>query len=268
MGKRSLKPGNMLYPVPAALISCRDPEGRSNLVTVAWCGTVCSDPPMISISLRKDRFSHDMIRRSGEFVVNLTNEQILKQTDLCGVKSGREVDKWTLSGLHEEAAFAVKAPLVRESPVSIECRVRQILELGSHDMFIGEVVSVDADEKYFDEKDRLCLEKCGLVSYVHGEYRETGKLLGTFGYSVRKKTAVPRGREKAAESQNRKKPAARKDGKIPSEPQDGKKAAELKAGKKTEGSRTREKKEGAGNGRKETVLTEKRKRRDKKKENR
>ncbi|MBQ1377210.1 MAG: flavin reductase family protein [Lachnospiraceae bacterium] len=196
MGKRSLKPGNMLYPVPAALISCRDPEGRSNLVTVAWCGTVCSDPPMISISLRKDRFSHDMIRRSGEFVVNLTNEQILKQTDLCGVKSGRDVDKWTLSGLHEEAAFVVKAPLVRESPVSIECRVRQILELCSHDMFIGEVVSVDADEKYFDEKDRLCLEKCGLVSYVHGEYRETGKLLGTFGYSVRKKTAESQGREK------------------------------------------------------------------------
>lgn len=182
----------MLYPVPAALVSCRDTDGKSNLVTVAWCGTVCSDPPMVSISLRKSRHSHGIISRSGEFVVNLTNEEILRQTDLCGVKSGRDADKWALSGLHEEEAFLVKAPLVKESPVSIECRVKQVLELGSHDLFIAEVVSVDAEERYFDEKDRLCLEKCGLVSYVHGEYRETGKLLGTFGYSVRKKPAEVR----------------------------------------------------------------------------
>ena len=177
----------MLYPVPAALVSCADREGNSNLVTVAWTGTVCSDPPMLYVSLRKDRFSHHMIAETGEFVLNLTNEDILRATDLCGVRSGRDADKWKLAHLTPEPSNVVSAPAVAESPVSIECRVKQILELGSHDMFLAEVAAVNADESLFDENDRLDLGKAKLVAYSHGEYRALGRVLGSFGFSVRKK---------------------------------------------------------------------------------
>ena len=187
MGKRSLKPGNMLYPLPAALVSVRGKDGRSNLLTVAWCGTVCSDPPMISISVQKKRFSHALIKESGEFAVNLTTEETARATDLCGVLSGRDVDKWERAGLHEETAQVIASPLVRECPVNIECRVKEVLELGSHDMFIGEVVAVNADERFFDENDRFDLDRCGLIAYSHGEYRALGDVIGTYGYSVRKK---------------------------------------------------------------------------------
>lgn len=187
MSKKAMKPGNMLYPLPAALVAVRGKDGRSNLLTVAWCGTVCSDPPMVSVSIQKKRFSHALLLESGEFTVNLTTEELAKATDLCGVLSGRDVDKWEQAGLHEEQAAAVQAPCVQESPVSIECRVKQVLELGSHDMFLGEVVAVSADERYFDEKGRFDLDRCGLIAYSHGEYRALGKVIGTYGFSVRKK---------------------------------------------------------------------------------
>lgn len=187
MAKRSMKPGNMLYPVPAVMVSCRGPEGNTDIVTAAWAGTVCSDPPMISVSLKKSRFSHDLIKDSGEFVVNLTTESLTRATDLCGVISGRDKNKWEAADLHEEMSEKVKAPRILESPVSIECKVRNILELGSHDMFIGEVVAVGADAAFFDEKNRFDMDKCKLIAYVHGEYRALSKVLGTFGFSVRKK---------------------------------------------------------------------------------
>ncbi|MDO4939552.1 MAG: 23S rRNA (uracil(1939)-C(5))-methyltransferase RlmD, partial [Lachnospiraceae bacterium] len=187
MGKRCMKPGNMVYPLPAALVSCADKKGNTNLITVAWTGTICSEPAMLYISVRPERYSYHMIEESGEFVLNLTNEAIIKATDLCGVKSGRDVDKWRLTGLTPEKAFAVSAPLVRESPVSIECKVVEIRKLGSHDMFIAEVVSVDADEKYFDKEGRLNLNEAGLVAYSHGDYLKTGDKVGSFGYSVKKK---------------------------------------------------------------------------------
>ena len=177
----------MLYPVPAALVSCADAAGNTNLVTVAWTGTVCSDPPMLYVSLRKDRFSHHMIAETREFVLNLTNEATIRATDLCGVKSGRDVDKWELAGLTPQRASHVSAPLVAECPVNLECRVTQMLELGSHDMFLAEVVAVQANEDLFDKNDRLDLDAAKLVAYSHGQYRALGGILGTFGYSVRKK---------------------------------------------------------------------------------
>lgn len=185
--KRSLKPGNMLYPVPAVLVSCADKEGNDNLITIAWTGTVCSDPAMVYISVRKERHSHHMIKETGEFVINLVNEDILAATDTCGVRSGAKFDKWDLTNLTKAPALEVAAPIVAESPVSIECKVTDVLELGSHDMFIAEVVAVQADESLFDENDKLDLNSAALVAYSHGEYLELGKVLGTFGYSVRKK---------------------------------------------------------------------------------
>ena len=189
MAKKQFKPGNMLAPVPAALITCKDQEGRTNMLTLAWVGTVCSDPPMLSISIRKERFSHHMVCETGEFVVNLTTEAILKATDYAGVKSGRDVDKWKETGLTPEKASVVDVPLIAESPVNLECRVEQVLELGSHDMFIARIVAVDADEKYLDENGRFRLEDCGLIAYSHGDYIALGKTVGTFGFSVRKASA-------------------------------------------------------------------------------
>lgn len=185
--KREFKPGNMLYPVPAVLVSCVDGEGKSNLITVAWTGTICSDPAMVYISVRKERYSHHMLQETGEFVINLTTAETLFATDICGVKSGKDVDKWELTGLTQEKALKVAAPLVAEAPLNIECKVTQVLELGSHDMFIAEVVAVDADEKYFDAEDHFDLNAAGLVAYSHGKYMALGEQLGKFGYSVKKK---------------------------------------------------------------------------------
>lgn len=187
MNKREFRPGNMLYPVPAVLVSCADRNGNSNLITIAWTGTICSDPPMVYISVRKERHSYNMIKESGEFVINLTTDKTIFATDLCGVKSGAKVDKWQLSGLTKAPALKVKAPLVAESPLNIECKVRDVIELGSHDMFIAEVVCVDAAEEFFDENDRFDLNAAGLVAYSHGEYFALGEKLGKFGYSVKKK---------------------------------------------------------------------------------
>lgn len=186
MSKQSWKPGNMLYPLPVVMVSAADKEGRDDIITVAWAGTVCTNPPMVSISIRPERYSYHMIRETGEFVINLTTEELAFATDYCGVKSGRDVDKFKETGLTREKAEKVKAPMIAEAPVSIECKVKEIRELGSHHMFIAQVVAVHADEKYMDEKNRFDLNRARPIVYSHGEYLGTGKKLGTFGYSVKK----------------------------------------------------------------------------------
>ena len=186
MPKIEWKPGNMLYPLPVVMVSVADEEGHDNIITVAWAGTVCTNPPMVSVSIRPERYSYHMIRETGEFVINLTTEELAFATDYCGVKSGRDVDKFRETGLTRETAEKVKAPMIAEAPVSIECKVREVRELGSHHMFIAEVVAVHADEKYMDEKNRFDLNRARPIVYSHGEYLGTGKKLGTFGYSVKK----------------------------------------------------------------------------------
>lgn len=196
MGKQVWKPGNMVYPLPAVLVSVRDLQGNDNLITVAWTGTICSNPPLVYISVRKERFSHHMLKESGEFVINLTTERLAYETDYCGVKSGRDVDKFEVLHLHKEQGTKVNAPLLKESPVNIECKVTQVMELGSHDMFLAEVVAVDVDEAYMDEKGKFDLSKAALLVYSHGDYFGIGKNLGHFGYSVRKSTQSKRNVEK------------------------------------------------------------------------
>lgn len=186
MGKQKWKPGNMLYPVPAVLITVADGQGNPNIFTVAWTGTVCSDPPMVSISVRPERYSHQMIEETGEFVINLTTRELAFATDYCGVKSGRDTDKIKDMNLTLCKADEVKAPLLKESPVNIECRVKQTLRLGTHDMYLAEVVAVHAEEAYMDESGRFVLEKADPLAYSHGSYFTLGEKLGTFGYSVRK----------------------------------------------------------------------------------
>lgn len=181
------RPGNMLYPVPAVMVSAADKEGRDNIITVAWTGTICSDPAMLYISVRPERYSYHMIRETGEFVVNLTTASLAWAADYCGVKSGRDVDKWKETGLTRAAASQVKAPLIAQCPVSLECRVTEVKELGSHHMFLAEVAAVDVDEAYMDEKGTFHLERAGLMAYSHGRYMALGKELGTFGYSVRRR---------------------------------------------------------------------------------
>lgn len=187
MGKQSWKPGNMLYPLPAVLISTADKKGNQNVFTVAWTGTICSDPPMVSISVRPERYSYDMIRETGEFVINLTTERLAFATDYCGVKSGRDVNKFREMNLTPVAADKVLAPLIKESPVNMECRVERVIPLGTHDMFLAQVVAVHADEAYMDEKGKFSLAKANPLVYSHGIYYTLGEEIGTFGYSVRKK---------------------------------------------------------------------------------
>ena len=187
MEKETWKAGNMLYPLPAVMVSVSDGEGNDNIITVAWAGTVCTNPPMVSISVRPSRFSYDMLRKTGEFVINLTTEKLAYATDYCGVRSGRDVDKFKEMKLTKEKADFVKVPMIAESPVSIECKVRQVLELGSHHMFLAEVLAVQIDEQYLNEKNKFELNKTGLMAYSHGEYLSLGKKIGTFGYSVKKK---------------------------------------------------------------------------------
>ena len=186
MSKQSWKPGNMLYPVPAVMVTCKRPGEKTNIITIAWAGTVCSDPAMVSISVRPERYSHDIIEETGEFVVNLVTEKLTKSCDWCGVKSGRDVDKFKEMKLTEYASKFMDTPAIAESPVNIYCKVVKTERLGSHDMFIGEVKGVTVDDSYMDEKGRFALEKCGLITYSHGEYYALGKKLGKFGYSVKK----------------------------------------------------------------------------------
>lgn len=194
MEKQKWKAGNMLYPLPAVLVSVSNREGRDNLITVAWAGTVCTNPPMVSISVRPERYSYSMLRDTGEFVINLTTEKLAFATDYCGVRSGRDGDKFQALGLTREEASQVCAPLLGESPVNLECRVKQVLELGSHHMFVADVLAVHVDPELLDERGKLHLDRSRPIVYSHGEYYGLGSMLGTFGYSVKKKKKKKRGR--------------------------------------------------------------------------
>ena len=186
--KQSWKPGTMIYPLPAVLVSCGATAEEYNLFTVAWTGTVCTNPPMCYISVRPERHSYEIIKRTGEFVINLTTASLARATDWCGVRSGRDYDKFAEMGLTPMSAVEVSAPVVAESPVSIECRVKQILPLGSHDMFIAEVVNVLVSEGYIDpESGKFDLRRAEPITYCHGEYFRLGDVIGHFGWSVRKK---------------------------------------------------------------------------------
>lgn len=185
--KQLWKPGNMIYPLPAVLVTVHDGEGNDNVLTIGWTGTVCTNPAMAYISVRKERYSYDMLKKTGEFVINLTTEELAYATDYCGVRSGRDEDKFRAAGLDKERAAYVGAPLIVQSPVNIECRVKDVIPYGSHDMFVAEVLGVHADEKYMDETGKFDLSKSNPIVYSHGEYYTMGKKLGAFGYSVRKK---------------------------------------------------------------------------------
>lgn len=186
MSKIDFKPGNMLYPLPAVLVSCSDGKGNDNLITIAWAGTVCTNPPMVSISVRPERHSYQMIRETGEFIINLTTKDLVFATDYCGVVSGRDIDKWTKCNLTKIPGTEVNVPYIKESPVSIECKVRSVEELGSHHMFLADVVAVHCDDAYMDEKNSFHLEKAEPLVYSHGQYFATGEYLGKFGYSIQK----------------------------------------------------------------------------------
>lgn len=191
MAKQVWRGGNMLYPLPAVMVSCADASGASDIVTVAWTGTICTNPPMLYVSIRPERASYRLIRESGEFVVNLTTRRLQRACDWCGVRSGRDYDKWAECGLTPAPAAKLElAPVIAESPVNIECKVTEVKELGSHHMFLASVEAVQVDESLVDARGRLDLVRAGLTAYSHGEYFELGQRLGTFGYSVRKKPAA------------------------------------------------------------------------------
>lgn len=185
--KQNWKPGTLLYPLPAVLVSCGDDE-VSNIFTVAWTGTICTNPAMLYISVRPERYSYDLIKKYMQFTVNLTTAPMATAVDFCGVRSGRDIDKWQATGLHRNKGVAVKCPSVEESPLAIECAVTSVIPLGSHDMFVAKVLNVLADDRYMDEETgRFMLDKAGLLNYSHGGYFEQGAQLGTFGFSVKKK---------------------------------------------------------------------------------
>ena len=184
--KQVWKPGNMLYPLPAVMVSCGREGEKPNIITVAWAGTICSDPVMVSISVRKERYSHDIICETGEFVINLTTKDLTFATDYCGVKSGKDHDKFKEMNLTPGKCEKVSCPLISESPVNLECKVTEVKELGSHDMIIAEVVAVDVSEEYFDENGKFELNSSNLMAYSHGEYFTLGEKIGKFGYSVQK----------------------------------------------------------------------------------
>ena len=196
MSKQSWKPGNMLYPLPVVMVSAADKEGRDDIITVAWAGTVCTNPPMVSISVRPERYSYKMLMETREFVINLTTEKLAYATDYCGVKSGRDVDKFKAVHLTRQPASHVGAPMIKESPVSIECRVREVQEYGSHSVFTADVLAVHVDDKYMDEKGKFDLALANPIVYSHGEYYGLGKKLGTFGYSIKKKNRKSRGKRR------------------------------------------------------------------------
>ena len=190
------KPGNMLYPVPAVMVSCQREGEKPNIITVAWAGTLCSTPAMLSISVRKERHSYDIIKETGEFAVNLVSKELVRAADYCGVKSGKDVDKFADMKLTPCTLKHIKAPGIEESPVCLSCRVVDIRHLGSHDMFLAEILGVTVDSRYMDEKNKFHLNQAGLVAYSHGEYFELGKKIGSFGYSVRKTDKKSTGRRK------------------------------------------------------------------------
>jgi len=194
--KQLWKASTMLNPVPAVMVTCVDSEGKPNIITVAWAGTVNSKPPMLSISVRKERYSYSLIKEKGQFAVNLTNEALTYATDFCGVKSGRDVDKFEVLKLNAEKASIIDVPLIKESPINLECIVRQRIELGSHDMFIAEIVAVHVDDRLFGRKGKLDMNKAKLICYSHGEYWSLKQPLGYFGFSVTKRKKLKRNRIK------------------------------------------------------------------------
>lgn len=188
MEKIAWKPGTMIYPLPAVMVSCGKDPGEYNIITVAWTGTICSEPPMCYISLRPSRHSYEIIKRNREFVINLTTEELARATDWCGVKSGREHNKFADMKLNPYKSIEVEAPAIAESPVNIECRVRDIIELGIHHMFIADVLAIQADSEYFDPgTGAFRMDRARLISYQHGKYYLTGEMIGKFGFSVKKK---------------------------------------------------------------------------------
>jgi len=188
MGKVLWKPGTMIYPLPAVMVSCGETAEENNIITISWTGTICTNPPMCYISVRPERHSYEIISRAGGYVINLTTESLARATDWCGVKSGADFNKFSEMNLTPVPATLVKAPMIKECPVNIECEVREIKALGSHNMFISEVVAIHADEELIEEPGgAFRLDKAGLICYSHGKYYETGKLIGKFGFSVEKK---------------------------------------------------------------------------------
>lgn len=188
MGKVQWKPGTLIYPLPALMVSCGENEAEYNVLTVSWTGTICSDPAMCYISVRKSRHSYDIIKRSGCFVLNLTTEDMAFATDWCGVRSGKDYNKFSEMKLTPKKAQMVNAPIIEESPLNIECEVVEVKELGTHDMFIAKVVNIQADDKYINpETDAFDLETAKLLAYSHGQYYGLGRKIGKFGWSVQKK---------------------------------------------------------------------------------
>ena len=187
MSKITWKPGTFIYPIPAVMVSCGTME-KSNIITIAWTGVINTNPAMVYISIRPERYSYNLIKNQKEFVINLTTKDLAKATDWCGCRSGAKYDKFKEMHLTKEKAKFVKCPMIKESPVSIECKVKEIKELGSHHMFIAEVLSINADEKYIDEKGAFDISKCNLISYANGGYYMQGRKIGKFGYSVQKKS--------------------------------------------------------------------------------
>ena len=187
MGKIDFKAGNMLYPLPAVLAAVRNKKGEDNIITIAWTGTVCTNPPMLYISVRPERYSYQMLKENGEFTVNLTTAAMAKAVDFCGVRSGRDVDKFAATGLQKGEAVKINAAVIEDSPVNIECKVREEIALGSHHMFLADVVHVTVDDRFMDERGTFHLEEANPIVYSHGTYFDLNHALGTFGYSVRKK---------------------------------------------------------------------------------
>lgn len=194
MTKLQWKPTTLLNPVPVVMVTCTDAKGRPNIITIAWTGTVNSDPPMVSISVRPERFSHGLITARKEFVINLVTRNLVRAADLCGVKSGRDIEKFSAAKLTPVPASFVNVPLIEESPVNIECSISEIIPLGSHDLFLARIVAVNVDEKLLDENGKLCMERAGLACYNHGEYCGLGRAMGYYGYSVRRRKKLKRSR--------------------------------------------------------------------------
>ncbi len=186
MSKLKWKPGTMVYPLPPVMVSCGDME-KSNILTIAWTGIICTDPAMTYVSIRKERYSYDIIKEKGEFVINLASSNLAHVVDFCGVRSGKNIDKFKECNLTKEPATEVSAPMIKECPINIECRVKEIKELGTHDMFMAEILAVNVDDKYLDDTGKFDMESCNLLAYSHGQYYSLGEKLGKFGFSVEKK---------------------------------------------------------------------------------
>jgi len=196
MSKQVWKGSTLLAPTPAALVTCGEGE-QSNILTIGWTGIINSQPPKTYISVRPERHSHGILLEKREFAINLTTAELVRAADFCGVRSGRDMDKFKECGLTRESASAIACPLIAESPLALECKVTDVIKLGSHDMFLADIVAVDVDESLLDEDGRLCMERCHLIAYAHGDYYALGKRLGDFGFSVRKKsTARHKGTQK------------------------------------------------------------------------